>query len=338
MRSFKYTEPIVLLLSLMMGLFGCQERPPPTEVRVGTNPYLGDLATYVALEQGYFSDQGLQIDLVKQPSGVKALTLLFQQEVDIAHVADLPIAYIALNPTKYTNTSPPPIYIFADLIYSTHLQGILTRTDHGITSPADLPGKRIGMDMNTSLEYMFDTFLLENNLTREEMELVDLNVNRSADSLLAGSIDAMASWQPYLYETEKQLGQKALRMDPVLNYRIAWLATTTQAFAERNPEVLIRYLEALQSANQYIKRHPDSAMGTLAHHTGVDTSVIRGIWNIVDYQLSLSEPLISTLEDQARWILRNDGQVPHDSIPDFTKFIYFNAMESVHPEGITIIR
>lgn len=71
--------------------------------------------------------------------------------------------------------------------------------------------------------------------------------------------------------------------------------------------------------------------------TSVDSNIVARLFEVVDFDLSLSEALITTMEGQANWLIRR-GDYSSDAYPNFVDFMYFDAMEKVKPLGVGIIR
>ena len=60
-------------------------------------------------------------------------------------------------------------------------------------------------------------------------------------------------------------------------------------------------------------------------------------WDEFVFELSLDQSLLISLEDEARWAIKNN-LTDKKEIPNFFNFIYTQALEEVKPEAVTIIR
>ncbi|PKP56250.1 hypothetical protein CVT91_13620, partial [Candidatus Atribacteria bacterium HGW-Atribacteria-1] len=256
---------------------------------------------------------------------------------DIANVADLPISYSALDKKKYIDFERGDFYIIADLIYTNKIQQVLARKDKGIYAPEDIKGKRVGLLRGTTADFFLDAFLTEYNLKASDIEVVNMGVFEQVEALVKGDLDVIFSWQPHILNAQKLLGDNAIILPTKLTYTTAWLSVVMKEYAEEHPEVLEKYLRAIYKANQFIKENREEAITIHAEMSDVDREVFASLWNDIDYKLSLSEALLTTLEDEARWIIRNK-LADQTEVPNFLDFIYFDALEKVNPEGITIIR
>jgi NitT/TauT family transport system substrate-binding protein len=63
---------------------------------------------------------------------------------------------------------------------------------------------------------------------------------------------------------------------------------------------------------------------------------VRG-WKEGKFTLFLDQALIVSLEDQARWAIKNK-LTDATKAPNYLNYIYFDALEAVKPKSMTIIR
>ena len=61
------------------------------------------------------------------------------------------------------------------------------------------------------------------------------------------------------------------------------------------------------------------------------------VWDEFNFRLVLDQSIIVSLEDEARWAIREE-LVDKEEVPNYLDFIYINALEDVKPEAVTIIR
>jgi len=64
---------------------------------------------------------------------------------------------------------------------------------------------------------------------------------------------------------------------------------------------------------------------------------MQTIWPEHQFSLSLDQSLIAAMEDEARWMIKNN-LTREKEIPDFMKFIFMDGLEAVKPEAVNIIR
>lgn len=311
-----------------------QEAHPIT---VAVSTYIGSAPVFTAREQGFFQEEGLDVTLIVNDAGVESLANLFRGEAEISLVAELPLVYSLFEPDRYTGEDPGPFVIFADMVLSNNISRVLVRRDRGIEIADDLRGKRLAVPVGTSIDFLLDLFLLVNGIDRSEITVVDMDVVTQVSAIVQGEVDAIFTWQPHLAEAADQLGGKGTILPMELFYHNAWLAVTMKEYADRQPEVLDSFLRALVRAEQFMTEHRDEAIAIHAAYAGTDPEVIARSWEDVTFWISLGEALLTTMDDEARWLI-GTGEYDRAGVPDFLQLLEPGPMERVKPEGMTVIQ
>jgi NitT/TauT family transport system substrate-binding protein len=325
---------LVLPLCFLLIFSSCDE--PLKKVHVGTTPFFGEAAFYVAQEQGFFEDQGLDVTSHSHIAGKESLKKLYSKEIDIAHTAELPFVYATNGSPEYKGDITPKIS--ANMIYNSDMQKIIARKDKGIENPTDLANKKVGYYKGTTSEFFLDTFLLEHNIPDTAIDKQNISVAKQLEALKSGKVDAVASWEPYPSKILSQMSESTFELNTRIDHSTLWLVVASEGYISENPEIIKSYLQALQQAQGWITSHPDQAQSLLAQKINTPEEIIATLWNTIDYELSLSERMLVLMEDQQRW-LRQKQYIDHPKEKtNFEDMVYFRAMEQVYPEGITIIR
>jgi hypothetical protein len=64
---------------------------------------------------------------------------------------------------------------------------------------------------------------------------------------------------------------------------------------------------------------------------------IARIWSQNQFGLSLDQSLVVAMEDEARWMIKNNLTAEKD-VPFFNDYIYEGALKAIKPEAVNIIR
>lgn len=323
-----------VLLSLV--LFSCDDSL--TEVHVGTTPFLGETAFYMAQSKGFFEDQGLEVISHSNSAGKKSLQELYNGNLDIAHVAELPIVYALAGSEEYKSGEDINIKIFANMIHVNNIQKVIARRDSEINTPSDLVNKKIGFYKGTTSEFFLDTFLLEYNIEDSLITKVNIDVSEQGNALKEGKVDAVVSWEPHATEMLAKMGDKVHSLNTMIDHSTLWLAVTSASYIDQNPETIVAYLTAIKKAQRYIQNNPQEGQKMLARKTNSRQQVIQNIWESITYDLSLGEHMLILLEDQYRWLRDNELVKKRSNPISIEDAVYLKAMEKVHPRGISIIR
>jgi NitT/TauT family transport system substrate-binding protein len=145
------------------------------------------------------------------------------------------------------------------------------------TKPKDMEGKTVGVQAGT--EFMFHAFAKKNGIDESKVKLV--TAQATPEPLMAGKMDFFLAWivnQTYQVELEaakadapptvKGKTWRALRMSEwgIGSYTDVIFASSDTL--KKNPELVRRYLKAVQRGMQYVIDHPEESAEFLAKVPG----------------------------------------------------------------------
>ena len=108
-------------------------------------------------------------------------------------------------------------------------------------------------------------------------------------------------------------------------------------FVEDNPEIIEKFLMAVDEATNFIKNNKEESQTIVAERLNLDQEIITTLWDDFKFKISLDQSLLVTLEDEARWAIEND-LTDAKEVPNYLDYIHLNTLEKVKPEAIGIIR
>ena len=324
---------IVLLLSLMVFSASCQKPEksigPKEKVTIGVGSLVLSAPFMVAQEQGFFSDEGLEVTYKSYPFGKKALEAMFVREVDIATVAETPIVFNSFIRDDFV--------VFATFTYSYDDSKILGRKDRGVSMPADLKGKKIGITAKTSSHFFAYIYLNEHRIDPSSVKLVDFATKDLPDALKEGKVDAIAAFEPYAYMAMKALPDKVLRLPKSDLFKETFNLAAMKSYTKEHPETLKKVLKAVNRSITYIKQNKRESLAIITKWTGMEETILASIWDDFVFELSLEQSLLTILEDEARWAIANKF-TNKTKVPNYLGYFYLDAMKAVKPEAVTIIK
>ena len=206
---------------------------------------------YIADDQQYFAANGLNVTVKNYNSGAAAVNGLLKGEVDITGASEYVIAQKGLeNASLYTFGS----YCKSDKFY------LVARTDRGIENVSDLKGKTIGVPMGTNGEFYLGRFLELNNISRSEVNLVNIvPFVQIPDVLANGTVDAAVAFQPYINQIESLVGNKTV-MWQIQNSQLVYIdAICTRSWGAAHPDSIVSFLKAIVQAENFGINHQDES-------------------------------------------------------------------------------
>jgi NitT/TauT family transport system substrate-binding protein len=96
-------------------------------------------------------------------------------------------------------------------------------------------------------------------------------------------------------------------------------------------------MKSLAQAESYIASHQDEDKAIVGKRMNFDAALLDIIWKRDQFYLSLEQSLIAAMEDEARWMIRNN-LTSEKQVPDFGNYIYEGGLKTIKPEAVNIIR
>ncbi|WP_395400039.1 ABC transporter substrate-binding protein [Pseudoduganella sp. UC29_106] len=333
MRS-KFAIAAVLLVLLLGAAYVVSQRSPskalPLEklvIAVNTE-YVGVCGVVAAQRQGYFADENLTVVVQPHSSGKSSMQAVLENRADLGTVADIPVMFAAVAGT--------PVRVVATLFRTEKDHGLVGRRDRGITGPASLKGKRVGVTQGTSAHFTLDVFLNWQRLSANDITIVNYKPEALPEALYKGEVDAVASWEPFLGEIRSHLGDNAVSFSGEDVYESIYNIVGMQQYVLAHPETVRRVLRALMSGNRYCRDNPEVMQPLLAATAKQTKEAVLAAWPSYHFEIELDQGLVLALEDRARWAIRN-RMAASDQMPNFLEYIYLDGLSAVAPSSVTII-
>ncbi len=310
--------------------FGITDSGTPESITIGYSPFEHTALFWVAEDLDFFSQNGLNITLRKYDSGVASLDGLLKGEADIAvGVTEFPLVGRAF---KKERVSTVGSIAKSEFIY------IVGRKDRGIENVTDLKGKRVGATLRTISEFYLGRLLELHGMSMQDITLVDVKtpedwVNAVAD----GDIDAIATAQPYANAARDRLGDNAVVWSAQSSQPLYTQAISTDEWITEHPDLVRRFLKSLAEAEEYVNTHPAESKAIVQKWLNLSADYMDTVWQQNQFTLSLDQSLILAMEDEARWMIKNNLTTERQ-VPNFLDYIHEDELKAIKPEAVNVIR
>jgi len=223
-------------------------------VRVGLSGQQGHGGAEYAIGQGWFTEQGLDIEPVTMPGNVGALLAVVGGSADIAGTNVF--AHLWL---REQGVDVRAIAADAAEERANPIHAILVPGNSAIQTASDLEGKRLGISGNNSNDrVMVQAWLESQGADPSQVELVEMPESVQWRALLEGRVDAVSAAEP-LATTGLAGGARLLahhyadlNASTVLSYYVA-----TGDWLNRNADVVRRFARAVHRANAALEANPE---------------------------------------------------------------------------------
>lgn len=222
---------------------------------------------YVAIEEGYFAENGLNVTL-EHASESEMVRLVGTGEAEFAIVSG---EQVLLSRAQ----GVPVRYVFG--WYQKFPVAIASKTALGIETPADLAGRSVGTPMMEGASYIgLEALLYSAGLTDEDIAL-EVTGFTQVETLITDRVEAVV-----IYASNEPVQLAAAGVDvnliPVSDHAALvsnGLITSEMVIAEQ-PELVRAVVKALVDAITFTMENPDAAYEHAARHVeGLDDPAIR---------------------------------------------------------------
>lgn len=266
---------------------------------VGTNLALGTASPYVALNQGYFDESNIGIELAEFSDGSALMEAFAAGELDVAFVGIAPVAT--------WQTKGVGLKVVASANGGGHI--LMTREDTGIKSVADLKGKKVAEpNISTVTDALLrDKILPSGGLTPEDITAVSGMKPADMASVLevTKEVDAIITWEPYASQAEAMYDDLVVVYDsPAVikeesgsdSFYPVNVVIASEDVINNRPEALKEFLGIYRKTVDFINTD-ETANEVLAEILSLDVSVIENARKRIDYTCDIdAEALKETLE------------------------------------------
>jgi putative hydroxymethylpyrimidine transport system substrate-binding protein len=225
----------------------------------------------VALQKGYFSDAGLEVELIEPAdpndppklvaAGKAEVAVTYQPQLHIQAAAGLPLVRIAT-------------------LVATPLNTLLVLDDSPIKSIADLKGRKVGFSVGGFEDALLKAMLERVGLKLDDITLINVNFSLSP-ALLSGQVDAVIgayrNFELNQLEIEGYKGRAFyLEEEGVPPYDELILVANR---AKLDDPRLAKLVAAVEKAVQFLINHPEDAWALfVAYRPELNDELNRRAW------------------------------------------------------------
>ena len=263
----------------------------PTPVRLVFVPATTGLLVNVAQEQGFFADNGLDVELTPAANISEIIPTLGQQvdislgtATDLIRAADSGLDVVQiLGNTNDTEDNP--------------FVRVIVPADSGIESVTDLEGRRVSSPTLSGVIHVATRYWAQQEgIDPDSIEGVQVPPPNTVEQFNAGQVDAAEALEPFagalVGQGNVSIGDPfaAIGLPLATNF---WVANGE--WAANNPDVIEAYKLSLEQAQAFVESNDAEARAVLQGYTGMPDPVAANV-ALPTFNLEIRT------EDLARWV------------------------------------
>jgi NitT/TauT family transport system substrate-binding protein len=265
----------------------------PVTLRVGVIPIADVAPLYLGREKGFFEEENLTIEPQLAEGGAAITPAVLSGDLQfgfsntisllIAASKDLPVVIVAQGVLAGTEEDKA----WADL---------LVRKDSGIDSGKDLEGKTIAVNtLNNICEVTIKASLEKEGVDVATLKFTEVPFPDMNAALDSGRVDGACVVEPFVSQGKagnaKGIDPFYIRTAPDLTVATYF---TSKQYASENPDVVQRFVRAMNKSLDYAQSHPGEVRDVLLTYTQIPPEAVKGI-QLPTWRADLNRPTIEQL-------------------------------------------
>jgi ABC-type nitrate/sulfonate/bicarbonate transport system substrate-binding protein len=306
----------VLGLVLVMGAIAAAQSRP-LKIRLGVHTQLMGVPDVIAIRQGYFKQEGLEVDWRRFALGKEGRDAMIAGAIDVNSTATTPFLIGLDKGVPYTAVAVNSIFCGTN--------HIVVRKDSDINNVGQLKGKKVGIPKGTVTEFIFLSKVVPSyGLKPGDVETPNIpDAKDRIPSLLAKAIDAATVADPFVAIAEHEGLVRVI--DNFCKYdQMPFMLTVTNKILKEQPDAVVAYLRGWLRAVKLLKDEPEKAAGVYTDEQKslgreVPVAVIDKALRRMRWEPDIAPAIERYLNDQAKDLVAGTIEGRIKAIPDLSR-------------------
>jgi len=245
------------------------ESPLPIRIGYQATP---DWLLLVARDLGLFEKAGLAPTYLKFDAGPGMIGAAQSGSIDVASLGSVPFLIGLSQGLQWVLIGINP--------EGAYTEGLVARKDSGISTPADLRGKRIGFSAGSTAHHGIVVLLRQHGLRPDQVTLLPLSPAEQLAALAKKEIDAAMVWEPWMQRMVHEANGRIIATEGD-----SGIYTNVDGYVVRrdwlrdNRETAVRYLRALLMAYEILEKDRQVAVRALAREAEIKDAWAESIYD-----------------------------------------------------------
>ena len=273
--------------------------PETAKLKVMIQPFITFAPFYIAQEEGYYAEQGLEVELISVTVNQEILPALSSGQVDVSSGLISAGLLNAIGRGGNFKIVADKGYVDPDSCDNYALVARRDLAEAGtFESATDLQGHTVNVVPATFLEYYLATLLETGGLTMDDIAISDVPVPAQPEAFEQKTLELTLNSEPWITRFT-DAGHRPILTPPseLVPGAEAAVVLYGPTLLEKNEDVAVRFMTAyLKGVRQFNQGKTARNLETMAKHTGLESDLLK----------------------EAYWpAIRNDGKINVESIMDF---------------------
>ncbi|HEY1671603.1 MAG TPA: ABC transporter substrate-binding protein [Streptosporangiaceae bacterium] len=238
-----------------------------SSITVGALPVVDSAGLYLANKLGYFKQEGLTVKIAPVTQSTQAIPDMLHGTIAIIGGAN----YVSFIEAQAKGTAQFKV-VAEGVTCKPNTFGVAVLPSSGITTPADLAGKTVAVNLTNNIQTLtLNAVLKADGVDPSKVKYVVIPFPNMVTALKAKQVNAISAVEPFLGGALAADGAKQVVSScdgPVANMPMSgYLATS--AWTQKNPNTAKAFQTALLKAQAYANANPSAVKAILPTYTKV---------------------------------------------------------------------
>lgn len=327
----------ILATLILIAFPGCKKAASPNgmlnaKVTIGIQVSPAMTLVMVAKDKGFFSDEGLDVEIKEFTAGKFALQAFLSRSIDFCVSGEVPVCLASLQGNKIRVVSQ----VVENTIKEVRVVALKDGTEQNAKNYFTAKKRKLATSFGGGPEFFTYSFLKHYQISSGDVEILSQTPQDMPAALEARSVDAISIFDPFAFIAEKRLGDKAVTFSDAALYSELYVLNARPEQIEKSPAVIEAILRGLVKAAEFTEKNPDEAKQILQKYTRLDRDVIDGIWENFVFRPALVQKLIDYWNAQAIWAKDTKMVTGDTKIPNFREVIEDRFLKKVKPDAVKL--
>ncbi|WP_069387896.1 ABC transporter substrate-binding protein [Cellulosimicrobium cellulans] len=252
---------------------------PVASIDVGVAPDFFYTHLYLAVEQGFFAEQGIDATLTEYPSGAEATEAITAGQNDLTSSTATTLASLA-------GSGSPARSIGGNLVGNGWFAVVGNESLGDVSSVEDLEGASVAAQHTTVLDMHVRTFLDSHGESVDLIDYQDVKMAQLITGLTRGDYQAASMWEPNVTKALESVPGASVVLDSDEALDVAgYLVASADVYEDQ--DVADRVLTAIAETIEWMDAHPEEVLATAMENSGLDDEELaQTVQDKITYEMS----------------------------------------------------
>jgi NitT/TauT family transport system substrate-binding protein len=280
------------LAALVVGLAVTAAQAEKIRIFAGSSPVFAPV--FVADQQGFFAQEGLDVTVRPFTSGAEATEGFRAGAAEFLVASDVPLLYLLAGGDTAMLAQ-----------FSANTDMLLIVGPKELSGPQALKGKKVGLVTKSASEYLLNNYLERANLTLADVERVSLAPFDQVPAIVRGDVFALSSWKPFDKKIAELSGGKygIISWNGQEDYVLFSGIVAKSDFIKKHPDATLKVVRALAKAAKWLTdADPKTTGETLAKYLRTNAKDVQYVIAGNTWDMTVSPKFTGTMANIERFL------------------------------------